>query len=126
MKKKFYKQCLGHLGREKDSFRVVATEISELLMLTDDYKEVMKEIVTFIDSKAENFEVIKKGEIEKLPHFSDLLCCLETVLTYDVIIHETFRCYVWALIQSGEINAEDWDSFDDIVSSEIGYLATTE
>ena len=124
MKKKIYKQCHEHLGNEKDSFRVVLTEVCEYMMLTDNYKSVRNEIVSFIDSKAENYEEIKKGDIEKLSHFNDLSCRLETALRYDVLINETFRCYIWALIQSGDINASDWDSFDDIVESEIGYLTS--
>ena len=33
---------------------------------------------------------------------------------------------MWALIQSGEIDVTDWDSYDDIISSEISYLTNEE
>ena len=35
----------------------------EHLLLKDDFKAVKDEIIDFIDSKAENYEVIKKVEI---------------------------------------------------------------
>lgn len=123
MRKKIFRKCLAHLGKEKDSFQVDWVEISEHLTLSDHHKEVKNEIVSFIDSKAESFESIEKREIEALPHFKDLPCSLEMVLTYDSDINESLRCYIWALIQSCDIIAEEWDSFDDIISSEISYLS---
>lgn len=96
------------------------------LLLKDDFKVVKDEIIDFLDSKAENYEVIKKGEIEKLPHFNELPCNLEMVLSEEIMIRESFNAYMWALIQSGEIDVTDWDSYDEIISSEIGYLTDEE
>lgn len=98
----------------------------ERLLLKDDYNVIKKEIIAFIESKADNYEVIKKGEMEKLPHFAELPCSLETALTYELEIGEAFNTYIWALIQSGEIDTYNWDSFDEVVSSEIGYLTSEE
>ena len=94
------------------------------LLLKDDYKVVKDEIIDFLDSKAENYEVIKKGEIEKLPHFNELPCSLEMLLSEEIMIRESFNAYIWALIQSGEIDVTDWDSLDDIISAEQGYLTS--
>ena len=96
------------------------------LLLKDEYEVVRDEIVTFIDSKAKNCEEIKKGEIERLPHFNDLPCSLEAALEYDSWIEESFKAYIWALIQSGDIDVSTWDTFDDTVSSEISYLTYIE
>lgn len=121
--KRVYIQRLAHLGKEKDSFQVNRVVISEHLTLSDNFKEIKDEIVSFIDSKAENYEAIEKGEIETLPHFKDLPCSLRTALTYDSDINESFRCYIWALIQSYDIITDEWYSFEDIIDNEIGYLS---
>lgn len=110
----------------KDLFQVDWSETKGHLTLKEYFSEVKNEIISFIESKAENNEWIKKGELEQLPHYSELPCSLEDVLTYDADIAETFRYYIWKLIQSGEIDVCSWDSVEDIVGAEIGYLTYNE
>ena len=112
-----------YMKKNKKSFFECAFRRDHLL-LKDDFKVVKDEIIDFLDSKAENYEVIKKGEIEKLPHFNELPCSLEMLLSEDIMIRESFNAYIWALIQSGESDVTDWDSLDDIISAEQGYLTS--
>lgn len=97
---------------------------TEHLLLKDDYKTAKDEIVTFIESKADSGEEIKKGEIENLPHFKELPCSLGFALEFEFNINDAFKAYIWALVKSGNIEVDWWDFFDDIVYSEIGYLTS--
>lgn len=95
-------------------------------VLKVEHENVKCEIITFIESKLDNYEVIKKGEIEKIPHFTELPCSLDTALSCDFDIKESFKAYIWSLIRSGEIDVNCWDSFDDIVGNEISYLSSND
>ncbi len=95
---------------------------TDYVLLKDDYKTVKKEIVTFIKSKADSGEEIERGEIENLPHFNELPCSLNFALEFEFGINDAFKAYIWALIKSGYIEVDWWDSFDDIVDSNISYL----
>jgi hypothetical protein len=97
---------------------------TECLFLKDDYKTVKNEIITFINSKADSSEEIKKGEIENLPHFNELPCSLNFALEFEFGINDAFKAYIWALVKSGYIEVDWWDYFDDIVDSEISYLTS--
>ena len=99
---------------------------TEYYLLKGDYQIVKDEIVTFIKSKADSGEEIKRGEIENLPHFNELPCSLNYALEFEFGINDAFKAYIWALVKSGYIEVDWWDNFDDIVDSNISYLTMSD
>lgn len=112
-----------NLGKAKEFFNTDKVVREHHFTLKEEYNTVKDEIINLIETKTDNEEYIERGEIIQLPHYCELPCSLEYALTYDADIAETFKAYIWMLLQEGEIDMYSAESFDDAVYFEICNLS---